>query len=135
MSFINTTKYFLSKRNVFAFSGNDIDCTIVYNRSGLDSFRAFREYDEKGRRIIETKHPETLRRLIKTKASLTFQIKKWAEGRADGTLPGVLFSLRKMKEVYGHEFDNGGQIDIETEYNLPVWVVNAVETQKVKFYN
>lgn len=116
MGFIDTTKYLLSKRNEFTFSGSDVDCEIVYKKNGIDSFEGFRMYDEKGKRFIETKHPETVRRLVKTKASLTFQIKEWAESRADGTLPKLCFN------------------EIQEELNLPAWVVNAVETQKVKFY-
>jgi len=116
MSFIDKAKYFLRNRNVFTFSGNEIECEIVFKRDGVNSFKAFRLYDEKGFRSIETKHPETLKRLIKTKASLTFQIKQWAESRADGTLPRFLFN------------------EMIEEMELPEWVINAVETQKFKYY-
>lgn len=133
MAFLDTLKYFISHRHHFTFSGNDIDCNIVYSKSGVDFVKAFRMYDEKGVRSIITRHPTALAVVIKTKASLTFQIKQWAESRADGTLPLDLFSKRMAREYYKVPWltDN---IDIETELQLPAWVVNAVETQKNKFY-
>lgn len=133
--FLKNTLYFLKNRNVFTFSGGDIKCKIIYDTSGVDWLTGFRLFDERGKREIKTKHPETLRRLIKTKNSLTFQIKQWAEGRAEGTLPLDLFSKRTAKERYGMSDDFLTETtDIETEYNLPEWVVNAVESQRKIFY-
>lgn len=126
----------LSRRNDFTFSGGDIDCEIIPDKNGVDWFAGFRMYDERGKREIRTKHPETVRRLVKAKASLSFQIKQWAESRADGTLPLLLFSQRLANEKYPHlnVYAYGQVSDIETELQLPEWVVNAVETQKVRFY-
>lgn len=122
--------WYLSNRNAFTFSGGDIKYP-QYEKSGLDGLKAFYVFDSTGK-TEPTKHPELFYRLLKTKASLNFQIKQWAESRADGSLPGVLFSKRKMKEVYGDDFGNGD--DIETEFNLPHWVVEAVENQKRHYY-
>lgn len=129
-------KYLMSHRNNFTFSGDELNVTISYDKNGMDFIKGFKLFDEKGQRVIETKHPESLRRAIKTKASLNFQIKQWAESRADGTLPLILFSKRIANEKYPHlninEQDNPP--DIETELSLPEWVVNAVEKQKNKYY-
>jgi len=135
MAFLDRILYFLKNRNSFTFSGGEINCSIVQSRSGCSSFHAFRLYDEKGHREIETRHPETLRRLIKTKAALTFQIKQWAESRADGTLPLAIFSKRIAMELYpeSKEYMPVDE-DLETELSLPKWVVDAVETQKNKYY-
>ena len=144
MSFRETTLYFLKMRNQFTFSGGEIECEILYDKNGVDWFKGFRLYDERGKRKITTKHPETLHRLIKSKSSLTFQIKQWAEARAEGTLPLVEFSKRLTKEKYPMADTNGittinwenGEPrhydDIETMYQLPSWVINAVEAQKHK---
>ena len=79
--------------------------------------------------------PELLNELLLCKASINFMIKMWAESRADGTLPLVLFSKQQMFKEYNYvcnEFKN--DIDIQQEFELLDWMVEAVEKQKYKFY-
>lgn len=81
--------------------------------------------------------PELLNRLLLTKASINFQIKQWAEGRAEGTLPLSEFSNPNSTELHTLEWVNGQPVyhkDIETQYGLLDWMVKAVENQKYKFY-
>jgi hypothetical protein len=104
----------------------------------------FIESEGKNKPCSET---ELLNKLLLTKASINFQIKEWAQSRADGTLPLVEFSKRRAASEYPDtpinedctviEWVNNEPIchrDIETQYGLPEWVVNAVERQKYKFY-
>lgn len=91
--------------------------------------------------------PELLNKLLLTKAAVNFQIKEWAQGRADCTLPLVEFSKREMAAKYPDININSEckvlawsvitpkyYNDIEEQYSLPEWVISAVEKQKVKYY-
>jgi len=81
-----------------------------------------------------TREPELLNELLLCKASVNFQIKEWAKGRADGTLP--------KSELIGDggviEWVNGEPIHFKNYvemFNLPDWVVEAVENQKKYYYD
>jgi hypothetical protein len=78
----------------------------------------------------------------KVKASINFQIKQWAECRAEGTLPLMELSKRLAYGKYGTSFTdfhvlewvNGEPVyfdDIESQFNLPGWVLKAVENQAI----
>jgi hypothetical protein len=86
--------------------------------------------------------PELLNKILFTKASINFQIKQWAECRAEGTLPLMEFSKRLAYDKYGTSFTdfhvlewvNGEPVyfdDIESQFNLPGWVLRAVENQAI----
>ena len=77
--------------------------------------------------------------MYKTKGAINFHIKMWAESRAEGSLPKSLFNLkgkeeaRKVKEEAKKLFTD--YVTIEEEFNLLPWMVDAVENQKVNYYN
>lgn len=114
--------FYISNRDKFNFDGknnytdkkgNDL---IKYSQSGKSAKEAFYLYDSNGK-IVATNEPELLIALYRTKASINLHISMWAEGRADGTFPGIEF----------------GAYAKETQ--LPQWVVKAVEAQKDKLLN
>ncbi|MFA6087432.1 hypothetical protein [Mucilaginibacter sp.] len=75
------------------------------------------------------KEPELLSALLLCQAGINFQIKQWAEGRSDGTLPLAELSKKEAKKLYPHLDFSFIDQDIQTEYNLPDWVVKAVQSQ------
>lgn len=124
--------FYFKNRKQFNFCGTLYPKYVpIYEENGVDGKQAFFSIENNGKNI-PTKHPNLLSSLLLSKSSLNFNIKMWAESRADGTLPLVLFSKRKAKEVYDQEFD--GPIDMEEQMSLPEWVIEAVENQKSKFY-
>ena len=89
-----------------------------------------------------------LNELLLCKGGINFQIKQWAEGRADGTL--MLIEL--SKDYFYKKFNISKETilraeannviwfeqypkDIKQEFNLPDWVIDAVEKQKDKLIN
>ena len=135
--FNNLVKWLIKYRNTFTFSGKwlldpkdnnkHLVDTIVFDREGETGKKVFNLYESQGI-LVPTKHPRMLYKLIKTKASITFQIKQWAESRAAGELGGAYFSNEIRDE---HKLED--IITIE-EYELLPWMVIAVETQKNKYY-
>lgn len=129
-------KFYLSNRHEFNFCGtSDADSRFkpVYDKNGVDGKKAFFSIENNGKNI-PTKHPNILSALLLSKASVNFNIKMWAEGRAEGTLPLIEFSQRTAIDKYPHleiEFDGN---DMETKMKLPKWVVTAVENSKSQFY-
>lgn len=67
--------------------------------------------------VKPTSEPEKLKTLLKTKGSVNLHIKMYAEDRARGYLPKIEFE------------------DMAKEFNFPKWVVDAVESQKYKYYD
>jgi len=142
--------FYLKNRHVFTFSGTlHPKNEALYNKDGVTGKESFFSIENNGKNK-PTKHPNILKSLLQTKAAVNFQIKQWAEGRADGTLPLFEFSKRKYGEssLYNPliveqsdgllEWVNGEPVyykDVETRYNLPEWVVEAVENQKKKYYD
>lgn len=174
-------KFFLQSRNLFDFDGNNNYCTVKINRYQPQGFPLIWDYnklskedakgfDECGRyfpytgkeafyiwdsigKVVPTIHPNTLKTLLKTKGSVNFHIKMWAESRAEGTLPLFELSKRVCLEKYPIKnelelsiflnknnmlmWENKEPVyysDIESYYKLPEWVINAVEKQKQKLY-
>jgi hypothetical protein len=126
-------KFYLKNRKTFTFSGtlNKKHEAIKGNATAL---QAFYSIDTFGKNIA-TKHPNLLNAILQTKAAVNFQIKQWAQGRADGTLP--LSEFIGADGVETLEWVNGQPkyySSIVEQYNLPQWVVDAVENQKKKFY-
>lgn len=83
----------------------------------MSALEAFYLIESKGfPKRLTTTDPDKLLKLLRTKAAINMQIKLWAEGRADGTLP-----KDELKSIL-------------KEYKAPQWVVEAVENQKYKYY-
>lgn len=144
--FIDDVKWYMSNRHNFSFSGGDKyfdkkgNNVVQYNKNGVSFVEAFYTWDSIGK-IKPTRHPTTLQRLLQTKAAVNLQIKEWAQGRADGTLPGVEFmgDGSNEKRLLVWELINGQYEPVYysniVEYmKLPEWVINAVESQKYKYY-
>lgn len=104
----------LSNRHNFTFTGSNLKIT-EYSPSGKDGFQCFHSFESEGK-LITTRHKNIFETLLRVKASLNFQIKEWAHDRASGLLPKIEFNK------------------IIHEFNLPEWVVRAVENQKCKYY-
>ena len=121
-SFKRDFSWYLSVRHIFNFDGNHSyfnkkgENIIQFDKNGVDGKKAFFDYDSSGR-ITKTKHPNLLHVLLKTKGSVNLHIKMYAEDRAKGVLPKILFE------------------EICKEYNTPTWFAEAVEKQKFKYYN
>ena len=159
--------WYLKYRNIFTFTGGKPEIQIIpnieFDINGIDGKKAFHIYDSQGK-LKPTKHPNILSSLLCTKASINLQIKQWAQGRADGTLPGIEFSttsLKKYCEVLKKDLEgfepttpesvewyikrlkdlnnlieknDVGKLTIEQEFELLSWMVEAVEKQKYKYY-
>lgn len=115
-------KWYLSVRHFFNFDGQAeyFDRRtgynlICYSPHGVSGKHAFYKWDSNGL-ILDTKHPNLLHALLKTKGSVNLHIKMYAEDRARGYLPGIEFQ------------------ELCKEINAPDWFIRAVEEQKVKFY-
>ena len=120
-SFERDYNWYRQHESFFDFDGVNVyynnkgQSVINFNSDGKTAKESFYLYDCQGK-ITETKEPELLEKLFKTKGSINFHIKMWAESRADGTLPRVQFN------------------EIIKEYDLLDWMVKAVENQKFKYY-
>jgi len=106
--------WYLSKRHVFTFDGR-LPRDIPFDRNGMDGRKAFFLYDSHGK-VMPTRHPLLVASLMRTKGSVNLHIKMWAEDRANGILPRVLFD------------------DICVQLNLLDWIIEAVEKQKGRYY-
>ena len=114
--FNDNFKWFIKNRHVFSFSGSAVT-PATFNIKGVDGKQAFFVKESQGK-DIPTKHPRMLESLNNTKASITLQIKQWAEGRADGTLPGIEFA-NSYRQMLIDEHDTVTNIPtIENEYGL-----------------
>ena len=142
--------FYLKNRKVFVFSGT-LNSNYDAIKGNATAIKAFYSIDTFGKNI-GTKHPNILKAVLQTKAAVNFQIKQWAQGRADGTLPLSEFSKKYLFENATSpivEFEREAILsvktlawvnkepvyfnDIQEQYNLPDWVVKAVENQKKHF--
>jgi hypothetical protein len=89
---------------------------IQYNPNGKTAKECFYLYDSNGV-IQETREPKELEKLYRTKGSVNLHIKMYAEDRAKGILPRMIFDQMCL------------------EFNAPGWFGDAVEKQKVKYYD
>ena len=115
-------KWYTSIAHLFCFDG--ASCYI--NKKGVDLIRystkgktakeCFYLYDSNGV-IKDTCEPKELETLYRTKGSVNLHIKMYAEDRAKGVLPRMVFDQMCI------------------EFNAPSWFVDAVENQKVKYYD
>lgn len=129
--------WYLKNRNNFVFSGKNVQ-SFPYDKNGVDGKKAFFLYDSQGK-IVPTRHKTLAERMLKVKASVNFQIKQWAQGRADGTLPAIEFSLEGLDNYLNinwkeRDYRALEAATIEVELQLPEWVIKAVEHQKLNYY-
>lgn len=144
-AFEESYNFYLLSIGIFDFCGTLNARNVAIPCGDKSAKECFYYIDTEGKNYPYSEH-ELLNQLLHTKASVNFQIKEWSQGRSDGTLPLHELSKRKAYEKYPYsdfsdlntlEWINGKPVyykDIETQYNLPEWVINAVERQKVKFY-
>lgn len=116
-NFLRDFSWYIKWRNHFIFSGSalNVEKDIKHDIKGISGKEAFFKYDSTGK-LHPTRHPQMLFKLLKTKASINFQIKQWAEDRGKGRLGMLDFK------------------DIIAEYDLLSWMVDAVEKQKLQYY-
>jgi hypothetical protein len=141
-------EFYKKNTEVFNFCGTlNPKYEAIADPDGLTAKECFFFIESKGINL-PCSESILLNNLLLTKASINFQIKQWAEGRADGTLPLIEFSKRTALLSKNSLFMLGSSnmtlswvnnepvyfTDIETQYELPEWVVEAVEKQKFKFY-
>ena len=108
--------FYLLNKDIFNFCGTLIPKqSAISDENGKTAKEVFYSIDSQGKNI-PCKEPELLNELLLCKGGVNFQIKLWAEGRADGTLPSIEFE------------------EIMTEFSCPDWVWDAVERQKEKLY-
>ena len=116
------SNYIESIINRFEFCGRDNftnkkgDNLIVFDENGVNAKESFFIFDSNGQ-IFSTNEPYLLKNLYKSKASINFHIKMWAEGRRDFTLSKVEF-LRYCRQN-----------------RFPLWVFKAVEAQRWKGFD
>lgn len=105
---------YLNNISNFTFCGTSAPKFQALPRpNGKSAKEVFYRIDSNGINL-PTSEPKLLNKLLLCKASINFHIKMWAEGRKDATLP--------YPEL----------LSIQKEFNLPDWVINAVEKQKLK---
>lgn len=138
--------FYLKSLKVFDFCGTlNPNYQSIKDINGRTAKECFFYIESEGKNYPCCEH-ELLNLLLLTKASVNFQIKEWAQGRADRTLPLIEFSKRYMALNTDIPIDEGCTVlewvdgepvyhrDIETQYSLPEWVITAVENQKYKYY-
>ena len=111
-NFLRDVRWYFHMRHQFNFDGRP-HREIVFDRCATTGLQAFHAFDSRGV-LQSTRHPNILRTLIKTKGSVNFHIKMYAEDRASGLLP--LPELRQLCQ----------------QWNAPTWFITAVENQKCK---
>lgn len=82
-------EFYQNNLDLFDFSGSPAP-GVVYDPEGPSAKRCFHIFDSEGK-LKPCSEPELLSRLLLAKASVNWHIKAWAEGRADGTFPGIEF--------------------------------------------
>lgn len=113
--------WYLKYKDTFTFSGSPKKEIKI---GKLTAKECFYIYDSTGK-LEGCSEPKLLQEIFLCKESINFQIKEWAQDRAKGYLPKILF----CKETAGKSNNT-----IEEEYNLLPWMVTAVENQKFKYY-
>lgn len=113
--------WYLKYRDTFNFDGSGdytnkkgeplIQTDYNHGKRAKDCFWSF---DSNGK-ILPTCEPVLLFKILKCKGSINFNIKMWAEDRANGYLPYIEFE------------------EIIKEFELLPWMVDAVENQAFKY--
>lgn len=153
--------FYLKSIDIFNFCGTlDPKYTAIQKDNAPTAKEIFYKVESDGRSIgylksgiksklfVDCKEASLFNSLQLCKSGVNFQIKQWAESRAEGTLPLGEFSKKEYATIYPKTKLNDNELmtlewvndlaiyhkDIETQYGLPEWVVKAVENQKHKFY-
>lgn len=119
---LSDIKWFHKVHKYFSFSGRGDyfngkgENIIQYSPIGASAEESFYIYDSRGI-IVPTRQYVKLLKLHTTKASVNLWIKEYAKDRASGLLPRIEFE------------------EFCTKIKAPLWFVEAVETQKYKYYN
>jgi hypothetical protein len=115
-SFERDWDFYLSSVGVFGFCGKHDNDLIQKTNSHLDGYsakEAFAALDSRGK-IIPCSETQLLLEVLRTKASVNWQIKQWAEMLVAGLLfPEELVECKK-------------------EFGLPGWAIDAVLNQAKK---
>lgn len=110
--------WYLKYKDEFDFDGTpDTWDKVVYDVNGKSAKECFYKYDSTGK-IIPTCEPELLYQIHKCKGSINFNIKMWAEERGKGWLGKIEFMRDHVQE-----------------FELLDWMINAVEQQRMKWWN
>jgi hypothetical protein len=135
-SFERDYSFYMNNINNFDFCGTLIPKHIaIYSSDGVSAKEAFYSIDSNGKNI-PTNEPDLLNKLLLCKAGVNFQIKQWAEGRAEGTCP--LHELTGDAQVLEWDISNPNNPiakyhkNITEQYGLPNWVLIAIEKQSIQ---
>jgi hypothetical protein len=107
------TKFYLRVADLGWFAGQSSANVLVGwtdDPTGVDAIRAFERFDAQGKRLPCRALPG-LARVLLAKAAVNLQIKMWADGVRDGTLP-----VPELREYCTH-------------FGAPPWVEKAVLNQ------
>lgn len=128
-SFERDYAFYLNNKEVFNFCGSDVkkdfgiqlpgeegEFAIPYSETGKPAKICFHKLDGAGKKV-PCSEPQLLIEILRCKGSVNLNIKMWAEGRAEGTLP--LYELEELIKIY----------------NAPEWVFKSVETQKARIWS
>jgi len=130
-------KFYFDNIEHFTFCGTSTSkFKAIADENGKSAKEVFYSIDSEGKNL-PTCEPELLDKLLMCKASVNFNIRQWAEGRADGTLPFCEFA--GDGETLEWEVKDGNPIPIYKKsmaivYGFPDWVITAVENQKSKIH-
>lgn len=139
-------QFYLSSIGVFDFCGTLNPKFEAVPNGERTAKECFYLIDSRGKNT-PCSEPELLNQLLLTKAAINFQIKQWAEGFAEGTLPLAELSksychktltaelIPKDNECLTLEWIDGEPVyhkDIQTQYNLPDWSIDAIVKQGKK---
>lgn len=138
--------FYLSNLENFNFCGTlNPRFEAISDPNGLSAKEVFYYIQSEGKNK-PCFEPELLNALLLCQAGINFQIKQWAEARAEGTLPLPEFSKNKSIQKYPNSdfsdiktlawvnFEPVYFEDIQSQFGLPDWVIEAVENQKFKYY-
>lgn len=136
--------FYLRNLNVFNFCGTlNPKHEAMFNARGKSAKEAFYFIQSQGKNY-PCSEPDLLNNLLLAQAGINFQIKQWAEGRLEGTLPLHELSKKLAAKYYPQSdftdckilsWGNGKLVyyeDMQEEYNLPDWVIEAVQAQFYK---
>ena len=112
-SFERDYNFYYNNRNVFNFCGGQTNYQAVPDEKGFSAKECLFSIDSNGRNI-PCFEPELLNELLLCKASVNFNIKLWADGVKRGTLLSM------------------DLLEIQQDYNCPIWVIEAVINQSKK---
>lgn len=109
---------YLRLKDIYNFAPFDVTKgkQPITNNNNYTAKEVFYYFDSQGK-LFDTNELDLVLQLLICKSSINFHIKMYAQTRAEGTL--------SYKEL----------LDIQKEYQLPQWFVDAVEKQKSKLIN